>query len=227
MILRFLGQSGFLLQSGKTRILIDPYFSDIVNRLQSRPRLHPVPLKPEEMPCDAVFCTHDHLDHLDPDTAAMLPPDQLFYTTPGGCKTLAVADRLNAKPLSLGQTVTVGDFTITTVFASHSTEAFGLVVQAEGYTLYFSGDTLFDERLYDVRDYKPDMVFLCINGRLGNMNTPEAIQVAKRIGAPVNIPHHYDMFASNSADPAAFADHVPGGKILTFNIDYTIEELLK
>jgi hypothetical protein len=35
------------------------------------------------------------------------------------------------------------------------------------------------------------------------------------------------MFASNSADPAAFADHVPGGTILAFNIDYTVEELLK
>lgn len=226
MILRFLGQSGFLLQSDRTRILIDPYFSDIVGRLHGRPRLLPVPLSREEMPCHAVFCTHDHLDHLDPDTAQMLPPDQLFYTTPGGCQTLAVIGRLNAKSLTLGQAVCVGDFSVTPVFAAHTVEAFGLLVQAEGYTLYFSGDTLFDERLYEIREHKPDISFICINGRLGNMDTDQAVYLARVIGAKTNIPHHYDMFASNSADPACFADRVPGGKILSFNTDYPIETLV-
>ena len=226
MILRFLGQSGFLLQGGSTRILIDPYFSDIVGRLQGRPRLLPVPLSREEMPCNAVFCTHDHLDHLDPDTAQMFPPDQLFYTTSGGCETLHKLGRLNTRSLSLGQTVSVGGFSVTPVFAAHTVEAFGLVVQAEGYTLYFSGDTLFDERLYEIREYKPDISFLCINGRLGNMDTDQAIYIARVIGAKANIPHHYDMFASNSADPACFTDRIPGGKILAFNTDYPIENLV-
>lgn len=226
MILRFLGQSGFLLQSGSTRILIDPYFSDIVGRLHGRPRLLPVPLTREEMPCHAVFCTHDHLDHLDPDTAQMFPPDQKFYTTSGGCDTLQKTGRLNVQSLTVGQAVTVGSFTVTAVFAAHTVEAFGLIVQAEGYTLYFSGDTLLDERLCEIREYKPDISFLCINGRLGNMDTNQAIYLARVIGAKVNIPHHYDMFASNSADPTCFASRVPGGRILTFNTDYPVESLI-
>ena len=226
MTVRFLGQSGYLLESGGTRILIDPYFSDIVGRLQGRTRMLPVPLAPEEMPCDGVFCTHNHLDHLDPDTATLFPPDQKFYTTCEGVNTLQTLGRLNAQPLSLGQSVQVGSFTVTAVFASHSCEAMGLVVKVEGYTLYFSGDTLFDERLYEIREHQPDITFICINGRLGNMDTQQALYLSRVIGAKVNIPHHYDMFASNSADPYAYADNIPGGKVLEFNTPYHIAALL-
>ena len=100
-----------------------------------------------------------------------------------------------------------------------------LVVQAEGKTLYFSGDTLYDERLFQIAGYHPDITFICINGRLGNMNAEEALVVAEKIGAPVNIPNHYDMFASNSEDPHLFADHIAGGKILEFDRVYTDQEL--
>ena len=73
-----------------------------------------------------------------------------------------------------------------------------------------------------IADEKPDVTLICINGRLGNMNTEEALTVARRIGAKVNIPTHYDMFASNSADPALFAEHIPGGRILPFNEECVI-----
>lgn len=226
MILRSLGQSGYLLQSGSSRILIDPYLSDSVGKLHGRPRMLPIPMAQSELPCDGVFCTHNHLDHLDPETALLFPENQLFYTTSEGCQTLKNLGRHNCIPLTVGEDVTVGAFTITAVFAAHTAEAVGLVVQAEGKTLYFSGDTLFDERLFEICAYKPDITLICINGRLGNMTTEEARITARAIGARVNIPNHYDMFASNSADPHAFADHIPGGKILEFNKEYQIEDLI-
>lgn len=220
MILRFLGQSGYKLQSGNTRILIDPYFSDIVGKLQNRPRLHPIPMTPEEMPCNGVFCTHNHLDHLDPETVTLFPSEQRFYTTADGCNKLLELGYPNGISLTDGQTVTVGEFSVTAVPAFHSCPAMGLIVKAEGITLYFSGDTLFDEKLFEIAAYKPDITLICINGRLGNMNCDEALITAKAIGAKINIPHHYDMFASNSADPYLFADHIPGGKVLEFNKAY-------
>ena len=225
MILRPLGQSGYLLQSGTARILIDPYLSDSVGRLHGRPRLLPVPLTPEELPCDGVFCTHNHLDHLDPETALLFPEEQTFFTTPDGCEALKSLGRNNCTPLTVGKAVAVKDFTVIPVFAAHTVDAVGLLVEAEGKRLYFSGDTLFDERLFSVADYRPDITLICINGRLGNMTTEEALITAKAIGAPVNIPNHYDMFASNSADPHAFADRIPGGKILEFNKSYAVESL--
>lgn len=224
MILRPLGQSGYELTSTGSRIIIDPYLSDSVGKLHGRPRMLPVPVV--EMPCDGVFCTHNHLDHLDPETVVMFPETQPFFTTTEGCRALRELNRRQCTALTEGQAVTVGDFSVIPVFAAHSCEAVGLIVKAEGITLYFSGDTLYDEKLFKIAAYRPDITLICINGRLGNMTCEEALVTAKAIGAGVNIPNHYDMFASNSADPHLFAHRIPGGKILEFDQVYTVQELL-
>lgn len=226
MILRPLGQSGYELKSGNSRILIDPYLSDSVNRLHGRPRMLPIPLTEEELPCDGVFCTHNHLDHLDPETIVQFPETQQFYTTADGCRALSELGRDCCTGMTPGQTVTVGDFSVTAVPAFHSCEAIGLIVKAEGITLYFSGDTLYNEKLFEIAAYQPDITLICINGRLGNMTCDEALETAKQIGAKVNIPNHYDMFASNSENPHLFADHISGGRILQFNQSYDVSSLL-
>ena len=226
MTIRFLGQSGYLLKTKNSQIIIDPYLSDSVNRVAGRPRLLPIPVRPETIFCDAVICTHNHLDHLDPDTISLICDEQFFITTKEGVEVLDSMGKTNARALTLGESIDVGEFTLTAVYANHTVEAFGLVVQAEGKTLYFSGDTLYDERLFQIAEYHPDITFICINGRLGNMNVDEALVVAEKIGAPVNIPNHYDMFASNSEDPRLFADYISGGKILEFDRVYTDQELL-
>lgn len=220
MIIRFLGQSGYILKTERSEIIIDPYLSDSVNRVAGRPRLLPIPLQPADISCDAVICTHDHLDHLDPDTVTEIASKQLFVTTNGGKEKLKSLGKENVIAVSEGESVRLGDFEITAVFADHTVEAFGVIVKAEDKTLYFSGDTLYNERLFDIAKYSPDATFICINGRLGNMNAEEALVTAKRIGAKRNIPNHYDMFASNSEDPHLFADHINGGFIMEFDKEY-------
>lgn len=226
MKIRFLGQSGYAIRTEKTQIIIDPYLSDSVNRVAGRPRALPIPMQPGDICCDAVICTHDHLDHLDPDTVAAIPRGQLFITTNEGKAHLESLGQTNVKVLLVGDSITVGDMDITAVFADHTVEAFGLIVQAEGKTLYFSGDTLYHEKLFDIAGYHPDLAFLCINGRLGNMNAQEAVQVANHIRAKVSIPNHYDMFASNSEDPRKFSDVIPHSRVLEFNTEYDISNIL-
>ena len=58
-----------------------------------------------------------------------------------------------------------------------------------------NGEMYSGEKLFEIKMFKPDVAFLCINGRLGNMNVDEALITAQRIGAKINIPNHYDMFA--------------------------------
>ena len=220
MKIRPLGQSGYILKTKSTEVIIDPYLSDSVNRAAGRPRLLPIPIDPSEIFCDAVICTHDHLDHLDPDTVSHINENQFFITTAEGKEKLISLGKTNVKALSMGETLKIGDITLTAVFADHTVEAFGLIFKAENKTLYFSGDTLFNERLFEISEYKPDATFICINGRLGNMNVGEALTVAKKIGAKTNIPNHYDMFASNSENPHLFADNINGGFIMEFNKEY-------
>ncbi len=220
MIIRPIGQSGYIVKTETATLVIDPYLSDAVNRVAGRPRLLPVPVPPEDIVADAVICTHDHIDHLDPDSVGKMPENTHFITTAKGREVLFEKSQTNVSVLTAGECKTIGDCKIIAVFARHTTEAFGIVLKAEGKTLYFSGDTLFDEELFDLSSFSPDACFICINGRLGNMNVEEALAVAKAIGAPCNIPNHYDMFASNSEDPHKFADHIEGGRILDFNKDY-------
>ena len=221
MTIRFLGQSGYILKTENAELVIDPYLSDSVNRVAGRPRMLPIPIRPQEIHCDAVVCTHDHLDHLDPDTVKHIHDDQRFVTTQEGKTHLKKLGKSNVVALRTGESLSVGDCKLTAVFANHTVEAFGLIVEAEGKVLYFSGDTLYDEQLLRIRDYHPDIAFLCINGKLGNMNVSEALAVAKHIGAKINIPNHYDMFASNSENPQLFSDFVNGGMILEFDKPYT------
>ena len=220
MKIKFLGQSGYIIKTEKTEIIIDPYLSDSVNRVAGRPRILPIPIEPQNISCNAVICTHNHLDHLDPDTVKDINNGQFFITTNDGKTELEKLGKTNVATLNAGESVTVGNLEITAVFADHTVEAFGLIVKAENKTLYFSGDTLYNEKLFDIAKYKPDITFICINGRLGNMNVEEALVVAEKIGAEINIPNHYDMFASNSENPRLFADNISGGMILEFNEYY-------
>ncbi|MBQ5746779.1 MAG: MBL fold metallo-hydrolase [Clostridia bacterium] len=222
MKITFLGQSGYILEKRGIKIAIDPYLSNSVEKIAGRPRMLPIPIEPEKLECDAVICTHAHLDHLDTDSIAKMKNDQLFITTNEGKKVLEEYGKMNVIAISEGKSVSVGRFLITAVFAEHTVEAFGVIISEDDETLYFSGDTLFSERLFEIKKFNPDVSFLCINGKLGNMNTEEALKVARAIGAKINIPNHYDMFESNSADPKSFTDCIEGGRILEFNKEYEI-----
>src|SRR3954469_15906987 len=66
----WLGQAGFLLEAGGTRVLVDPYLSERAERL------YPPPLDPATLTgIDVLLCTHEHLDHLDvPTVRAVTAP---------------------------------------------------------------------------------------------------------------------------------------------------------
>ncbi len=222
MILRPIGQSGYIIKTDSTEIIIDPYLSDIVNKVANRPRMVEAPIDPKDIKADAVICTHNHLDHLDTEAVVLMPKGTRFITTNEGKQKLLELGQNNVISLNMGDCITVGDINITAVYANHTVEAFGLIVKSEEKILYFSGDTLFDEKLFEIAEFKPDYTFICINGKLGNMNVEEAVIVAKEIGAKFNVPNHYDMFASNTEDPHKFTDNMSGGLILEFNKEYEV-----
>jgi L-ascorbate metabolism protein UlaG (beta-lactamase superfamily) len=91
----WLGQAGFLIRRGATRLAIDPYLSDSLaakyrgSHFPHR-RMMPPPIAPGEVrPLDFVLCTHAHGDHMD---AGTLPA--LAEANPG-CRFVVPRPALN------------------------------------------------------------------------------------------------------------------------------------
>ncbi len=216
--IKWLGQSGYILSDGLTEICIDPYLSDCVNRVANRPRTREVPIAPEALRADIVICTHDHLDHIDIDAIPLMNKENMLFLAPSACeeklKSLGVSDY---RSFDEGTEIKHGDFTLRATFADHTVPAVGVIVEYCGERLYFSGDTYYNEKLEDI---KCDYMFVCINGRLGNMNVAEASRLAAKISPSLAVPNHYDMFESNSEDPTKF--NYKNSFIMEFNVEYTV-----
>lgn len=65
--IKFLGQCGFLMDYDGLRIAVDPVLNDLIENGESI-RNYPAVMKPEELKCDYIFCTHEHIDHLAEET---------------------------------------------------------------------------------------------------------------------------------------------------------------
>ena len=136
------------------------------------------------------------------------------------------ADRLI--PMEAGNTVRLGDITLHAIPAAHeflSPDGQGrypclqYILEGQGVRIYHAGDTLrYEGMLPRLQAFGPiDAALLPINGRdgaryrrncIGNMTFQEAADLAGELRPRLVIPGHWDMFADNPGDPAAFADYL-------------------
>jgi L-ascorbate metabolism protein UlaG (beta-lactamase superfamily) len=216
MKVMWLGQSCFLFSFRKTRLLIDPFLSDIVEQKQGIKRLMSPPLSIQELKPDYIFITHDHVDHFDP---IALP--EIHHTFPkaviaGPESVMKHAADLSFDPSKLaaiprGSSKNFPGFRIAATTAYHSDPfAVGCIIQTGIKTIYITGDTIYTQSLAtemkSLLHVPPDVIFIVINGKLGNMNLEEAITLVDILKPALAIPMHYGMFAENTADPKEFVD---------------------
>lgn len=213
----WLGQGGFLIEINGIRMLIDPYLSDSLNA-KGLKRLFPVPVKLENLKPDIIFFTHDHADHFDEQT--ILPLAALYPD----CKAAGPVSvyehyiRLGLKPdcftvFNCGNVRRQGAISVKAVPAYHTDEyAVGIVISSRHKRIYISGDTLLDDRLIPaVKQHTGtgfDLMMICINGKLGNMNAIDALYVTSQLRPTIVIPMHYGLFAENTTDPEPFVNAV-------------------
>ena len=225
--IKWIGQSGYILNDGKTEICIDPYLSDVVNRIVGRPRMVEPPFSPVALKSDAVVCTHNHLDHVDIDAIPLMNKGNMLFLAPEDArKTLIECGVTKYMGFDVGAKITVGDFEIEAVYAEHTVPSIGVVVRNSGYTMYFSGDTEYNEKLCDIGKYDIDIMFVCINGKLGNMNVSDAVKLTSAINPKVGVPTHYGMFESNTENPLNYTDKLDCGFVMEYNKEYDAREVL-
>jgi L-ascorbate metabolism protein UlaG (beta-lactamase superfamily) len=177
-----LGQAGFALRSRDQFVLIDPFLSPSPNRL-----IDAVVDPRGLLGVGVVLATHEHGDHLDLPTWALIAeasPNARFVV-PEPLKPLVIEMGIDGDRVvgaSIGTPIMVGDVRATPVPARHAvgiedgyslgdqehgTPRFvGYVVEIDGARVYHAGDTLADEIMVRaVRELHPDIALLPINGR--------------------------------------------------------------
>lgn len=223
-----LGQAGFAIRSGDDLVLIDPFLSPRPERL-----LAPV-VDPRGLAgVTAVLATHEHGDHLDLPTWALIAeasPDARFVVPEPLVPLVAGAgipsDRVAG--VRIGGPVQLGGLRATAVPARHAVwiedgyslgdavapRFVGYVVELDHVRLYHAGDTLSDDRLLrDVGDLRPTIALLPINGRdsererrgvVGNLSPDQAARMARDLSVALAIPMHFDAIRGNEGRPEAF-----------------------
>jgi len=228
----WLGQSGYLLQWKGKRVLIDPYLSDSLTKKYAatdkpHTRISELVVQPAMLKnISVVTSSHNHTDHLDAETLIPIlsKNKNISFIIPEANRDFVVNRVKCHRELPIGLTdgvkKEIDGFTFHGVPAAHNEierdeqgrcKFMGYVVQFGKFSVYHSGDTLwYADMVKILKPFKVDVAFLPINGNdpargvAGNLNCEEAARLGKEINAKLVIPHHYDLFKFNTADPKDF-----------------------
>ena len=213
MKITWLGQAGFLFETGKFKIIIDPYLSDSCHKVNPLSfRRYPVDETFLKMKPDVLILTHDHLDHTDPETLDYYLKDTEGVTVLASGNAWSRVRKYgpahNFVMFNQGTEFTVCGITFKAVYAEHSDDkAIGVIFTAENNTYYITGDTLYNHKVFEnLPDTKINAVFLPINGRGNNMNAYDALRFAQRIRAEKMIPCHFGLFDDIDAQKVVDSD---------------------
>ena len=102
-----------------------------------------------------MIFTHNHLDHVDIDAIPLMKKSAMLFLAPTDAKKQLIGCGVtNFKSFDEGTTVKIGDFQLEAVFADHTVPAVGVIIRHGGLTMYFSGDTEYNEKLEASALYK-------------------------------------------------------------------------
>ena len=209
-----IGQAGFILRGGGVTVAIDPYLSDSVAKVAPDfARAVPVPIEPETLRVDLFVVTHDHLDHLDPETLARYPHKAAttFVAPRLSCRKLAALG-VPAKSIvrvDSGEQASVRGLRIDGVYAVPTgpdvLDTCGYRLELPGgRTVYHTSDTGWSDLLPRAAP-QAEVLLVCINGKFGNLDVGQAVRLTKAVRPKIVVPMHYDLMRLNTVNPEAFA----------------------
>lgn len=200
MKITWLGQAGLLFETGKIVIMIDPYLSDSVKKVNPKNYRH-VAVKENlfDIKPDIMIFTHNHLDHYDPETV------EKFITLKTNITVLApssvwgevrkIGGDNNYVQFNRNTTWTEYDIKFTATKAEHSDPtAIGVIIDDGDKKYYITGDTLYNKEIFE--DIPNDIyaLFLPINGVGNNMNMCDAKIFCQKVNPKFAVTMHCGMF---------------------------------
>lgn len=212
MKLTYLSHSCFAVETSTHRLLIDPFLTG--NSL--------APVKPEEVECDFILLSHGHEDHLGD---AVPIAKRTGATIVANYETATFCGQQGAKvhPMQIGGAYEFPFGRLKLTIAHHSSsrataDGFsflgnpaGLLITAEGKTIYHAGDTglFLDMKLIGELD-RIDVALLPIGDNF-TMGPDDAAQAVDFLNPRLAIPMHYNTFEIIKMDPQRFVQKVKSG----------------
>ena len=199
MKITWLGQAGLMFDTEDTKIIVDPYLSNSVEKIEPHNyRRVPVDESFLKLRPDVIVLTHSHLDHTDPDTLChYLKEDSGIVVLASGNawqKARAFGGNNNYIMFNRLTEWTHKGIRFSAVYAEHSDDqAIGVIIEAEGKKYYVTGDTLYNKKIFADLPSDIDYVFLPVNGKGNNMNMEDGKRFCEQIGATA-IPLHCGLF---------------------------------
>ena len=228
----YLGCNGYVLRTPETTVYLDPYFGD--GTPPRTIRMIPVPMDPADATqCDAVFVTHEHIDHMHPPSYGPLVEDlgadiyapEASYDEPDyDGEMRAPDDRKNV--VDVGQDIEVGDLSIH-VRGSNDPDAIepvSYVVEHDSGTFFAAGDSRPAEAFSDIADEFDIDLGVLAYGTVGNIYHSEddptatyptdwyndgnqVVEAANDLDLDRLVPVHWDMWKNVGADPKTIAEY--------------------
>lgn len=230
----WIGHATVLLQMDDKVIITDPFLTETAGEFARRvvePGIDPANIPP----CDVILISHSHFDHLNLASLDVLAEknNKAALIFPQDCENYLPKYDLNMIRLNndngyerkiLGDSVTVNGVKITAVYAQHwggrygfdgylwGDNAFtGYIIQYNGLTVYFAGDTGYDSLKFRQlgKKYKVDLALIPIGpcadckqcGTYNHVFPPDAFSIYNDINPKWMIPIHYGTLHFAQADP--------------------------
>ncbi len=206
MKLTYFGHSAYQIETEGTTLLVDPF---ITGNKHTEGVITPDALSP-----DVIILTHAHGDHWGDTLEIATRCGALLVASYEIIQYAAKHGHANGHPLNTGGSWRFPWGKVTQTYARHSSSfpdgtyggnPSGFILQAEGKTLYNTGDTdPYAEMAWIGEDYDIDLLLLPI-GDCFTMGITGAVRTAKMVQPALTVPLHFDTFPYIEVDTDEWA----------------------
>lgn len=208
MKVTYFGHSCFFIESGDSKIIIDPFYDQNL--------FHPIPTH--------VIVTHAHSDHIGHSVDLCKKHNAKLVATFEVGNYLSSQGVEDVHPMHVGAFVKFDDIKVKFVQAIHGSSdginnigiAAGVVINIEDRNIYHAGDTaLFGDMALIAKRTPIDIAFLPIGGNF-TMDVDDAVYAVTELIKPeMAVPMHYNTFPVIEEDPQNFAEQLKDSKTIS------------
>ena len=198
--LKWLGHAAWLIKFKDATVLIDPFLTGNPSAAMKQEDLKGI---------DFILVTHTHSDHVGDAFTIAKREKQAKIIGMFELYEMAAKEGVESSQLSgmnKGNMVDFGKIKVALTHADHSGEECGVIVSADGKTIYHAGDTALFRDMKTIHElYNPDVALLPIGGYF-TMGPVEAAKAVEWIKPKIAVPMHFNTFPPIKQDPNKFKE---------------------